>query len=145
MSLLKSFGRFLGRNISRVGALTSMVPGPIGAVSRIATPLASRIAPVVAGTAVGAALPTAGRVVTGAIQRARTIPGAGAVAGAAAGYGVGQLMEGQRRRRRGRGFSARDVRQTRRMLRLIGEMSKSVPTRPRGMSPCGTSRRSSCP
>lgn len=57
----------------------------------------------------------------------------GAVAGGAAAGAAGQVLVDQfgrpvmRRRRRGRGFSARDIRQTRRMLKLIKEMQSAVP------------------
>lgn len=87
--------------------------------------------PALAGIGVRA-LPALGRVLPG-IGRA-----AGGLARSPFGQGVAGAAVGSmlfdaagnpvaRRRRRGRGFTARDIRQTRRMLRLIHDMSRAVP------------------
>lgn len=78
--------------------------------------------PKVAGT-----LPKIGRAV---------LPGVGSVAGGAIGGMIaGGVGGGGRPRRRGRGFSARDIRQTRRMLALVRDVEKSCPTRRRSSAP----------
>lgn len=66
----------------------------------------------------------------------RTVAG-GAAAGAAASF-FGGGGAGGRRRRRGRGFSARDIRQTKRMLSMMKEINAACP-KPRTAS-AGRSR-----
>lgn len=51
----------------------------------------------------------------------------GAAAGAAAGYGARYLTEGGARRRSTRGFSARDVRQAKRLMKMLKEVSAAAP------------------
>lgn len=65
----------------------------------------------------------------------RALPGVGAAVagGVATGVALRAGMPGAPRRRRGRGFSARDIRQTRRMLRLIKDMMHACP-QPRRVS-----------
>lgn len=77
--------------------------------------------------ALGAGAAGLGRIVAGAGRVLRS-PAGGALAGTVAG---GMLLDAYgnpvRRRRRGRGFSARDIRQTRKMLKLIKEMQSAIP------------------
>lgn len=76
------------------------------------------------------ALPGAGRAAAGAIGRAVRSPAVQGAAGAVAG---GMLFDQYgnpvKKRRRGRGFSARDIRQTRRVLKMLKEMQSAVPRR----------------
>lgn len=69
----------------------------------------------------------------------RAAPALGkALPGIGAGAGVGAAMElfgggngaAPRRRRRGRGFTSRDIRQTRRMMKLMKEFQALAPRRP---------------
>lgn len=90
-----------------------------------------------AGGAVVRSLPgVGGAILRGGGRVARAGGGlGGAVAGGAVAGAAGQVLVDQfgrpiRRRRRGRGFSARDIRQTRRMLKLIRDMQKAVPRAP---------------
>ncbi len=83
------------------------------------------------GTAAAAslpALPGAGRAIAGAAGRVLRNP---AVQGAAGAVGAGMLYDAAgnpvKKRRRGRGFSARDIRQTRRVLKMLKEMQSAVP------------------
>lgn len=109
----------------------------IGKIAKKVLPIA---ASVFTGGAAGAVIGTAGRLITAgsAVTAARRVlPGIGAVAaGGAMGGAVSGLVQRinpatgmPMRRRRGRGFSSRDVRQTKRMLKLIGEVQKCVPAR----------------
>lgn len=116
-----------GTNVSLLGGISQAVR-QIGRKARSAAGF-----PVSAGglASIGAVGAAAAGAVTGVVRR--NLPGiAGGVAG---GVATGLLFDemgnpvGQRRRR-GRGFSSRDIRQTRRMLRLIGDMARLCP-RPR--------------
>lgn len=72
----------------------------------------------------GSGLIAGGAAATGALIRRNPVVSAGI--GLATGAIVGYLADGtpvMGKRRRGRGFSARDIRQTRRMFRLINDMS----------------------
>lgn len=85
----------------------------------------------VAGSVLGS---TVGKAAQALPTLKKVLPGVGQVAaGAAGGYLGGKLAGygGMHRRRRGRGFSARDIRQTRRMLALMRDVERSCPTRRR--------------
>jgi hypothetical protein len=97
----------------------------------------------ITGTTSAMALPAIGGALMRTLPALRSaMPGVGARVGAiarnpfaqgVAGSAVGGMLFDAagnpvaRRRRRGRGFTARDIRQTRRMLRLIHDMSRAVP------------------
>lgn len=82
-----------------------------------------------AGSTLGSVVSGAGKVALPALKR--VLPGVGQVAaGAAGGYFGGMMAGGQpRRRRRSRGFSAHDVRQTRRMLAMLKTVERDCPRR----------------
>lgn len=95
------------------------LPGPIGVATKVAAGIG----------AIGIAR-----------KAARVLPGVGAVAGAtvAGEYVAGKLMGTSGRRRRGKGFSARDVRQTKRLMKMLKEVQGACP------KPRTTSSRRSC-
>jgi len=61
----------------------------------------------------------------------RVIPGVGSVVGAVAGYGASRMLEGGGQvipyRRRSRGFSARDVRQAKRIMKMLKDVGAAAP------------------
>lgn len=118
-------GGLAGKLISRgARSLTKRITGGGGG---------SKLPKLAAGGAAAAALPAlpgAGRAVAGAAGRVLRNP---AVQGAAGAVAAGQLFDANgnpvKKRRRGRGFSARDIRQTRRVLKMLKEMQSAVPRR----------------
>lgn len=121
--LLKSkIASKVGRVIAGKSKTANAILG--GSTAAAGITMLPRVIPAIGGVArkVGGAL--------GPVLRNPAVQGAaGAAAGAAI---VGYLADGtpvMGRRRRGRGFTARDIRQTRRMLRLIKEMQGCIPKR----------------
>ena len=100
-----------------VGGVTK---SPVGSLALAAAPFAL---PGVGGLA------AKGLGALGAAKK--VLPGVGIVAGGtAAGSYLAERFTGTGvKKRRGRGFSSRDIKQTRRMLKLIKDMSKAVPHR----------------
>lgn len=130
------FGRGIrgANDMSLLGGITTAIR-QIGRRARSAVGLpvsAGGLASIgAAGTSIVEAARTVGRGAVGAVRR--NLPGiAGGVAvGAATSMLFDENGNPVRRRRRGRGFSSRDIRQTRRMMRLIRDMMRLAP-RPRG-------------
>lgn len=156
--LSKAFTGITGKKLSAVTPALATVAGTAvgmpwlgaaaGVASKVFGGMKGGAQPMLPGIAAGAGLATralpmlrAGLPAIGRFGR-RVLPsaGIGLAAGAAGQYAVGGLFGPGMRRRRGRGFSARDVRQTRRMLKLIKEMGKLCGTGRKG----GYRKSSSC-
>jgi len=68
---------------------------------------------------------------TAASRVRRVLPGAGTIAAGVAGYAGGKAMQaysgGYAPRRRTRGFSSRDVRQAKRLMKMLKDVSAAAP------------------
>lgn len=99
-------------------------------LKKIAPKLTAKKAMAGAGLAGLTALPGVGTIGRTIGRVARNPVVQAGVGGAVTGAVVGYMADGtpiMGKRRRGRGFTSRDIRQTRRMLRLIKEMQGCVP------------------
>lgn len=127
---LLGIGKIIGKGL--LSKATKKVGRVIAGRSKTGNTLLAGGAGLAAGGITSRVLPavgTAGRF----IGRAAGSPlGRAVLGGAAGGAIVGYLDDGSPvygRRRRGRGFTSRDIRQTRRMLRLIKDMQGCIPKR----------------
>lgn len=101
--------------------------GKVGGAGNVLPALASVALPGVGGVLAGGALKTLGSVGKTA---AKVLPGVGMVAGGTvAGELISSRFTASGKRRRGRGFSARDVRQTKRFMKILKEVSAAAPKR----------------